>query len=60
VHDGRAVVPQGGGVTQESVDCDLGGHSDVGQVHRTRRPLGDVQQPLAGRVSLKEIGKLWK
>ncbi len=60
MHDGCAVILKGWGITQECVHGHLGGDPDVGQVHGAGAPLRDVQQPLAGRVGLKQVGKLKK
>ena len=59
VHDCRAVVLQRGGVAEQRVDRDLGGHAHVAEVTgRGRPPLRDVEQPLSGGVRLEEVGEL--
>lgn len=58
MHNGGPVILQGRGIAQERVDGNLCRDPDVGQVHGARRPLGDVEQPLARRVSLEQVCKL--
>ena len=58
VHDGGAVVCEGGGVAEQRVHRHLRRHTQVRQLEVALLPLGDVQQPLARRVVLEQVGDL--
>ena len=62
VHDGAAVVGEGGRVAEQRVHRHLRRHPKVRQLERLPLllPLRDVQQPLARRVVLEQVGDLKK
>ena len=59
-HQSRPVVDEGRSVSQQSVDCNLGGDPDIGEREASTRglPLTDVHQPLAGGARLEEVAEL--